>query len=262
MTDAAYSSDTMSEDSYGEAPGSFDDDEMYNPKALICRWADCNEEQADLGAFVQHLQDAHFGVRKSKYTCEWVDCPRRGIAQPSRFALVSHMRSHTGEKPFYCTVPECDRTFTRSDALAKHMRTVHEAETLIKATQSDEEMDYLENVQMPLTAVSSKQIQGLSTDSDQTILGGGSLAKLLGNRANNKNKNKRESDDDDTDDEDLEDLDFKALKRRLVWISETRKKLDQDYLELQEESRNELLAKEKIVDQILAREVDFPPLLS
>jgi hypothetical protein len=29
-----------------------------------------------------------------------------------------------------CNQPECDRSFTRSDALAKHMRTVHETEAL------------------------------------------------------------------------------------------------------------------------------------
>jgi len=29
-----------------------------------------------------------------------------------------------------CALPECDRSFTRSDALAKHMRTVHETEAL------------------------------------------------------------------------------------------------------------------------------------
>ena len=40
------------------------------------------------------------------------------------------MRSHTKEKPFFCVLPECDRSFTRSDALAKHMRTVHETEAL------------------------------------------------------------------------------------------------------------------------------------
>lgn len=46
------------------------------------------------------------------------------------------MRSHTGEKPFYCTVPECDRNFTRSDALSKHLRTVHETE-MFKLSKRD-----------------------------------------------------------------------------------------------------------------------------
>jgi len=39
---------------------------------------------------------------------------------------VSHCRTHTGEKPYFCPVPECEKHFTRSDALTKHVKGVHE----------------------------------------------------------------------------------------------------------------------------------------
>jgi hypothetical protein len=91
------------------------------------------------------LFSEHIGMHKSNYTCEWSTCSRRGYAQTSRYALISHIRSHTGEKPCICPIPgmlsysrlrcafvsyslcmiECDKSFTRSDALAKHMRQQH-----------------------------------------------------------------------------------------------------------------------------------------
>lgn len=128
------SSIDLSSDGYSSVPSIAhhmdSDDDVYNPKPQICHWVGCETQVANLDALVDHLNEVHFGARKSKYQCDWAGCSRQGMVQPSRFALVSHMRSHTGEKPFYCSVPECDRNFTRSDALAKHMRTVHETEQL------------------------------------------------------------------------------------------------------------------------------------
>lgn len=96
-----------------------------------CQWANCPEpEQRSMDKLVDHINDKHIPPRQKKYFCEWEGCNRKALPHTSAYALKAHMRSHTKEKPFMCQVPECDRSFTRSDALAKHMRTVHETEAL------------------------------------------------------------------------------------------------------------------------------------
>ncbi len=96
-----------------------------------CLWTDCPEpDQGNMDRLVDHIHTEHIGQRQKKYSCEWEGCTRKSMPHASGYALKAHMRSHTREKPFYCQLPECDRCFTRSDALAKHMRTVHETEAL------------------------------------------------------------------------------------------------------------------------------------
>ncbi|KAI9738690.1 MAG: hypothetical protein M1834_008195 [Cirrosporium novae-zelandiae] len=130
----------ISSDTSGDVPsaawdsgilGLADDEGTGQEQVTICRWDGC--KAGDLGnmdELVQHIHDQHIGMRQKKYSCEWEDCIRKGMPHASGYALRAHMRSHTREKPFYCALPECDRSFTRSDALAKHMRTVHETEAL------------------------------------------------------------------------------------------------------------------------------------
>ncbi|KAI9463869.1 hypothetical protein HD554DRAFT_1297484 [Boletus coccyginus] len=130
--------DSSSESELGYAPASALDETVGSPgpsstaptaeqgaDTVTCLWDDCGIVFTHLPTLIEHIHSTHIGVHKSNYTCEWSTCNRRGLAQTSRFALISHIRSHTGEKPFICSRPECDKSFTRSDALAKHMRLQH-----------------------------------------------------------------------------------------------------------------------------------------
>ncbi|KAF9970633.1 hypothetical protein BGZ65_010989, partial [Modicella reniformis] len=82
-------------------------DEEYSnvPEETVCRWKDCGKVLPSIAALVMHLSDEHIGWKKTSYTCEWQGCSRRPIAQTTRFALISHMRSHTKHKPYDCPVP-------------------------------------------------------------------------------------------------------------------------------------------------------------
>lgn len=117
---------------YAAAQANPSDPEMADyVQVTKCQWTGCTErEQNNMDNLVDHINNVHIPPRQKKYFCEWEGCTRKSLPHTSAYALKAHMRSHTKEKPFLCALPECDRSFTRSDALAKHMRTVHETEAL------------------------------------------------------------------------------------------------------------------------------------
>lgn len=104
-----------------------------DPKDIhICRWNNCMIQYQELDELVQHINSDHVASKKysnTEYVCRWNGCSRNGVPQHSRFSLLSHIRTHTGEKPFYCILPECLKSFTRSDALLKHLKAVHDVES-------------------------------------------------------------------------------------------------------------------------------------
>jgi hypothetical protein len=101
---------SISSDTDGEVPNSPtntrpDDDDIHE-QVTVCAWVGCDAgDLGDMDKLVEHIHDVHIESRQKKYTCEWSDCPRRGMNHASAYALKAHMRSHTREKPFYCALP-------------------------------------------------------------------------------------------------------------------------------------------------------------
>ncbi|KAL1891676.1 hypothetical protein Cpir12675_004862 [Ceratocystis pirilliformis] len=73
-------------------------------------------------------------VRPKNQICKWPGCTKR-YNRPAR--LESHMRSHTGERPFACVFPGCDKTYIEAKHLAQHVEGKHEGKRNHKCFYAD-----------------------------------------------------------------------------------------------------------------------------
>lgn len=300
MADASMSMAVESEPESSDSDGSYAISlrgEDAEPPITICKWHEddeptpCNEDLEATDRLVRHVQDAHLGQRKPRYTCEWVECPRKGVAQGSRFALTAHMRSHTGEKPFICQQPECDKTFTRSDALAKHMRSSHNTEARRGARANLDQAQNAADAEQAVEKLGDDYNVVPNTDKLEAAIKAPSLTTLLMDDAEvqeivataaaaaataaGARKRRRQNGHghaaghvdpstggggnmgSDSDDELPEDTlaQWRQLKQRYKWATDRARDLDDALRVAEAELAHERLLKERLLDEQIRKEL-------
>ena len=146
-------------------------------------------------------------------------------------------------------IAECDRAFTRSDALAKHMRTVHETEALRpsdpipKSMQPSGKNSKNTGAGKPPQAPVDEQhaLNGLANSIDVAAWTA-SFQQELGFPA-----------DEDSGSQEL----FRLLRRQVHWAEEEGELLKRQCESLEELRKKEWLEKEVLLDQVIHSEVDW-----
>ncbi|KAI9193702.1 uncharacterized protein BJ171DRAFT_571507 [Polychytrium aggregatum] len=99
-----------------------DDGSTGEKRSHECKWVECTLIFTSMNDLVAHIMDKHVGGGKPNYICDWKGCGRDRRPFVKRHKIQNHIRIHTGERPFACTVPGCDKTFSRQDGLNTHIK--------------------------------------------------------------------------------------------------------------------------------------------
>ncbi|GAA5814775.1 hypothetical protein MFLAVUS_008277 [Mucor flavus] len=88
-----------------------------------CLWVNCGQKFDILQKLISHITEVHVGGGKATYRCEWQKCARINKPFTKRHKMYNHLRTHTGERPFACPKPDCEKKFSRPDSLTTHIKT-------------------------------------------------------------------------------------------------------------------------------------------
>ncbi|KAG4305113.1 hypothetical protein PORY_001283 [Pneumocystis oryctolagi] len=218
-----FCQDTISISS--DTSGSLSDAPKKPPIVTICKWNGCLKDQGSLNNLVDHL---YYENIKSIYICEWDNCSLKGTVQMSRSSFIVHLKSHIGRNFFFCTVPECNKSFIRSDSLKKHMKVIHDLDFSYTSTFNS----HIQNSYLRTLFAKNQNIEISNLD--------------------NKCSNDKKSDESDQDklsewSEDEIGIPFydllKLLKQKLFWIKEENQKLKNQLYKAQKGALEKLLIK-------------------
>ncbi|PVU85721.1 hypothetical protein BB560_006933 [Smittium megazygosporum] len=92
----------------------------FSDNEFSCEWSDCALSFADETLLTEHIIEKHVGRGLSEYVCLINNCSRLHRPFQKRQKLLNHLRTHTGERPFACSFPNCSKKFARLDSLKSH----------------------------------------------------------------------------------------------------------------------------------------------
>ena len=75
------------------------------PDPVNCKWDTCMQQFSCITDLVQHIKKTHIlkGIMKNN-VCLWRNCPMNKKSFNNHCRLVTHLQSHTKEKPHKCPV--------------------------------------------------------------------------------------------------------------------------------------------------------------
>ncbi|KAI1796620.1 hypothetical protein LXA43DRAFT_986334 [Ganoderma leucocontextum] len=123
LTPRAASSPSTTNDGipHGGPPTPVPEHDCSNDASHVCRWTGCGQTFVSCDALTEHIGSAHIGSGRAHYDCFWEGCARNGDnGFASKQKISRHMQSHTGHRPFQCSV--CGQNFSEAATLAQHMR--------------------------------------------------------------------------------------------------------------------------------------------
>ncbi|XDG10623.1 hypothetical protein ABKA04_010238 [Annulohypoxylon sp. FPYF3050] len=219
----------ISSDTSGDIPNSpinakLDEDE-FQEQVTVCAWDGCRAgDLGNMDKLVEHIHNDHIESRQKKYTCEWVGCTRKSMAHASG-----------------------------SDALAKHMRTVHETEALRPSDPVPKSMQTQSGPKSGKLKIIIKTPQSHAAGQDDAVDdgdAGSDLADFFTPLTEQQGFSNNEL-----------AMDIKTLYKLCVanvkWAMKEGEALKQECKEMEEIYKQEWLEKEALLDQVIQIEEDW-----